>query len=291
MRNVILFIRRYHTFLLFLLLQVVCWWMLASFDRFHEGRFLGMAQDVTGSINSRYDNIEDFFHLRAENKRVHQLNDSLMNLLASNFLEIDTQQYIRDEVTTDSVKRIRRYVYRPATVIYNTVNEDKNYFQLDRGSADGIRENMAVLNADGSAVGVIVMVSEHFAQAMSLLHVQQRVNAALQRSGDFGTIEWDGAHPDKLQLKGIPKSVFLKIGDTVLTSSYSFNFPPGKLLGRVRGVLTDKRTNFHIIEVQPTANFRNLQQVFVVENLQLDEQTSLNRDARKRIEDPKKRRS
>ncbi len=291
MRNVILFIRRYHTFLFFLLLQVVCWWMLSSFNRFHEGRFLSAAQSITGSINERYDRVEDFFHLRAENKRVHQLNDSLMNLLSSNYLQVDTQQIQREEVSTDSIRRVRRYVYRPATVIYNTVNEDKNYFQIDRGAAHGIGENMAVLNADGSAVGVIVMVSENFAQAMSLLHVQQRVNVSLKRSGDFGTVEWDGTHPDKLFLKGIPKSVSLKVGDTVLTSPYSFNFPPGKMLGRVSKVLTDKRTNFHVIEVQPTANFRNLQQVFVVENLQMDEQLGLNRETRKRIEDPKKRRS
>jgi hypothetical protein len=44
-----------------------------------------------------------------------------------------------------------------------------------------------------------------------------------------------------------------------------------------------------VIEVKPAANFRNLQQVFVVENLQMDEQVNLNREARKRIEDPKNR--
>lgn len=290
MRNVLLFIRRYHTFFLFLLLQAVCWWFLASFNRFHQARFLTTAQELTGAINSRYDRVEDFFQLRAENKRVHQLNDSLLNLLRQQDLLIDTQQFVREEVSTDSTKRLRRYIYRPATVIYNSINEDKNYFQIDRGSNQGIRENMAVLNADGAAVGVIVLVSSHFAQAMSLLHVQQRVNAALKKTGEFGTVEWDGAHPDKLILKGIPKGVFLKIGDTVLTSTYSFNFPPGKLLGTVRSLSTDKSTNFHIIEVQPTANFRNLQQVFVVENLQMEEQMGLNREARKRIEDPKNRR-
>ncbi len=289
MRNVFLFIRRYHTFLLFLLLQIICWWFLASFNRFHQARFLTVAQDITGSINSRYDRVEDFFQLRAENQRVHRLNDSLMNLMIDNDLLIDTIQSVRQETSTDSIKRMRRYVYRPATVIYNTVNEEKNYFQIDRGAAHGIRENMAVLNSDGSAVGVIVLVSEHFSQAMSLLHVQQRVNAALMKTGDFGTLEWDGAHPDRLLLKGIPKSVFLKIGDTVLTSSYSFNFPPGKWLGTVSALSTDKRTNFHIIEVKPSANFRNLQQVFVVENLQMDEQVNLNKEARKRIEDPKNR--
>jgi rod shape-determining protein MreC len=290
MRNVLLFIRRYHTFFLFLLLQIICWWFLASFNRFHKARFLTVAQEVTGFVNSKYDRVEDFFQLRAENHRVHQLNDSLMNLLAENDLLVDTQQVVRTETVTDSVVRTRRYVYRAATVIYNTVNEEKNYFQIDRGSDQGVRENMAVLNADGSAVGVIVLVSPNFAQAMSLLHVQQRVNASLKKTGDFGTLEWDGVHPDRLLLKGIPKNIPLKVGDTVLTSAYSFNFPPGKMLGRVRSISSDKRTNFHVIEVQPTANFRNLQQVFVVENLQMDEQVKLNMDARKRTEDPKNRR-
>jgi rod shape-determining protein MreC len=290
MRNVFLFIRRYHTFLLFLLLQVLCWWFLASFNRFHQARFLGVAQELTGSINQRYDRVEDFFQLRAENERVHGMNDSLLNQLSENSLLVDTQQQVRQEIGTDSLKTLRRYVYRSATVIYNSINEEKNYFQIDRGAEEGIRENMAVLNSDGSAVGVIVMVSPHFAQAMSLLHVQQRVNASLKKTGDFGTLEWDGAHPDQLLLKGIPKSLFLKIGDTVVTSSYSFNFPPGKILGKVSALSTDKRTNFHIIEVKPAANFRNLQQVFVVENLQLEEQMNLNRESRKRIEDPKSRR-
>jgi cell shape-determining protein MreC len=61
------------------------------------------------------------------------------------------------------------------------------------------------------------------------------------------------------------------------------------MLGTVSALSTDKRTNFHVIEVKPAANFRNLQQVFVVENLQMDEQVNLNREARKRIEDPKNR--
>ncbi len=290
MRNVLLFIRRFHTFFLFLLLQGLSWWFLASFNRFHQARFLEVSQELTGSVNQRYDRVEDFFQLRAENNRVHALNDSLLNLLSENNLQVDTQQVVRQETTTDSVKRIRRYVYRAATVIYNSINEDKNYFQINRGANDGIRENMAVLNSDGAAVGVIVLVSPTFSQAMSLLHVQQRVNASLKKTGDFGTLEWDGIHPDRLLLKGIPKSLFLKIGDTVVTSAYSFNFPPGKVLGQVSALSTDKSTNFHIIDVRPAANFRNLQQVFVVENLQLDEQLNLNREARKRIEDPKSRR-
>jgi rod shape-determining protein MreC len=147
---------------------------------------------------------------------------------------------------------------------------------------------MAVLSSDGSAVGVVVGVSPNFSQVMSLLHVQQKVNASLKKSGDFGTIEWDGKDPRVLTLKGIPRSIEIKTGDTVLTSAYSFNFPPGYMVGTIAEVVTDKSTNFYVLKVKPTANFYHIQQVFVVENLQFTEQTLLNQEAKKRIEDPKK---
>jgi hypothetical protein len=41
--------------------------------------------------------------------------------------------------------------------------------------------------------------------------------------------------------------------------------------------------------VKPAARFNNLQQVFVVENLQFAEQENLDRETRKRIEDPKRK--
>ena len=110
----------------------------------------------------------------------------------------------------------------------------------------------------------------------------------MKKSGDFGTIEWDGKDPRLLTLRGIPKSIDIKTGDTVLTSTYSFNFPPGKLVGTIAEVVTDKSTNFYVLRVKPGARFYNLQQVFVVENLQYTEQTALNLESRKRIEDSKK---
>lgn len=197
-------------------------------------------------------------------------------------------QLVQDSIPFDTLGHYRRYYFRPATVVYNTVSSQKNYIQLNRGSNHGIKDNMAVLSSDGSAVGVVVGVSPNFCQVMSLLHVQQKVNASLKKSGDFGTIEWDGKDPRLLTLKGVPKSIEIKTGDTVVTSTYSFNFPPGYMVGTIAEVVTDKSTNFYVLKVKPGAKFYSLQQVFVVENLQYAEQISLNQEARKRIEDPKK---
>jgi rod shape-determining protein MreC len=264
-------------------------WFLFSYNRFHRAKFLGVANEVTGRVNTQYNKVEDFFTMKEENRRLHRLNDSLMNLLPVNFSIRDTSaREFRDSVPFDTAGHYRRYTYYPATVIYNTVNAQKNYFQLNRGANQGLKDNMAVISSDGSAVGIVVNVSANFAQVMSLLHTQSSVSASLKRSGDFGTVEWDGKDPRYVQLRRIPKSVEVKKGDTVLTSAVSFNFPPACMVGTIESIDLDNTTGMYVLKVKTSANFLNLQQVHVIGNADYDEQTTLNSNARKLIEEPKK---
>lgn len=289
MRNVFLFIRRYFTFLTFLILQGVALWLLFNYNRFHRAKFLGVANEMTGRINSQYNKLEDYFTLKEENRRVHQLNDSLLNLLSRNYMQRDTGlQMLQDSLPYDTLGNYRRYLLRPATVMYNTVNSQKNYIQLNRGSGQGIRDNMAVISSDGSVIGVVVNVSPNFSQVMSLLHVQQSVSASLKKTGDVGTIEWDGKDPRYLVLKRIPKTVDVKKGDTVLTSKVSFNFPPGYMIGTISEMKLDNTTGMYLLKVKTAANFYNLQQVHIIENIERDEQVKLFEETRRKIEEAKK---
>lgn len=287
MRNVFLFLRRYRTFFSFLVLQVVALWFLFNYNRFHRAKFLGVANEVTGRINTQYNKLEDFFSLREENRRVNRMNDSLLNMLASNFSRHDTSASIVQSAP-DTAGNYRRFLSRPATVVYNTVNAQKNYIQINRGAAQGIKDNMAVFSSDGYVVGVVVNVSPNFSQVMSLLHVQQKVNAAMKRTGHFGTADWDGKDPRFLTLRGIPQDAAVKKGDTVVTSPYSFNYPPGYAVGYVEEVIQDKSTNFYVLKLRTAANFFNLQQVHVFENLDRAEQAQLFQDTRNKIEQVKK---
>jgi len=289
MRNIFHFIRRYRTFFTFLVLQVVALWFLFSYNRFHRTRFLGIANEMTGRINSQYNKIEDYFTLREENRRVHRMNDSLLNLLPRNFMQRDTSvELTRDSVSYDTSGIYRRYFSRPATVVYNTINAQKNYIQINRGASQGIMDNMAVVSSDGGAVGIVVNVSANFSQVMSLLHVQNSVSASLKKTGEFGTVEWDGKDPRYLLLKRIPKTVEVKKGDTVLTSSVSFNFPPGYLVGTIADIQLDNTTGMYLLKLKTATNFYNLQQVHVIGNMEYDEQTRLNTETKKKIEQTKK---
>lgn len=274
--------------LVFLVLQGIALWMLFKYNRFHKAAFLGVASEVTGTINTRVDKVDDYFHLSDENRRLHRMNDSLLNRLRSNFVPLDTTAtLVVDSTKYDTVSGPRRYFYRDAKVVYNSVNEESNYLQLARGAAQGVRDNMAVLNSSGEAVGVVVAVSPNFSQVMSLLHVKSRVTAALKKTGDYGTLEWDAVNPRFLTLKGIPRNVTVARGDTVVTSVYSYNFPPGFVVGRVESIATEKASGFYVLKIRTAVNFNSIQQVFVVENLQRDEQLQLQQDTDKKIEQKK----
>ena len=286
MRNIFLFLRRYSTFLSFLVLQVIALVILFRYNKYQRAVFLGKANELTGYFNSKYNNVEDFFYLLNENKRVHEMNDSLRNLLYSNFMIPNTGVVIiSDTAKYDTIGKVRRYFSRAAQVVGNSVNEEKNYIQLNRGSKHGISDNMAVINSDGAAVGVVVNVSENFSQVMSLLHVQSKVNAMIKNSRNNGRIEWNGKNPLFLTLKDIPKSDAVAVGDSVLTGLYSYNFPPGLLIGTVEEIVNDKQTNFYVLKIKTGVNFQNLQQVFVIENLQRKEQLELDKATHKKIDE------
>ena len=289
MRNIFLFIRRFFTVIVFLALQVLALWFLFNYNRFHKAQGLGVASEATGWFNSRYNTLEDFFKLKEENRLLLKMNDSLINLLSSNFAEIDTAvSIVKDSLPYDTLGNFRHYAWRDAQVMYSTVNSEKNYVQLNRGSNQGIKDNMGVFSSDGGLVGQVVNVSPNFSQVMSLLHVQNKVNVQVKKYKNSGTLSWDGKDPRFLTLTNIPKNDSLIRGDTIVTGNYSLSFPPGHLVGTVAEIIPDPSTNFYVLKIRTAANFQNLQHVMVVENLQYDDQDNLLKETIKKIEDPKK---
>ncbi|RYF83256.1 MAG: rod shape-determining protein MreC [Chitinophagaceae bacterium] len=288
MRNIFLFLRRYFTFFTFFLLQLAALWMLFNYNRFHRAAFLGVANEFTGRVNTQVDKLDDYFHQGEENKRLHRVNDSLVNLLKSNLDIRDTaQRVVTDTLRNDSTISVVRYMWRDAKVVYNSVNNEQNYLQLNRGSKYGIRDNMAVLSSDLGIVGVVVNVSPNFCQVMSLLNVQNSVSASHKNTGTLGKVEWDAKDPRFVSFKGLSRSTTVKVGDSVMTSRYSYNFPPNYLIGTISEIGSDPETGFYLLKVKTAVNFTTIQQVFVVENLQREEQLQLMKDTEKKIDEQK----
>jgi len=275
MKNIFIFIRRYFNFLFFLVLQIVSIVFLVNYNDTHEAAFAGVANEVTGIINSQYNKVQNYFHLRENNRLLLEENSRLKNLLHINFENPDsTQVSVLDSLIRDTLGRQRKYTWLPAKVINNTVSQQMNYLSLHRGALQGVKKDMAVIGPQG-VVGTVIFVDENYSRVMSLLNRNSRVSSMLKKEGIPGSVEWDGKDPHFLTLKNIPKSVAVAKGDTVVTSRYSSNFPSSIMVGTIDDIAKDPGSNFYIIRLKTATNFYILEYVNLVENVQWEEQRRL----------------
>lgn len=254
--------------------------MLFKYNKFHEAAFMGVAGEVTGRISERYNNVEYYLRLKKVNESLVQENAKLRNMLKLDFQAPDSsQKFVLDSFRIDSLEKFRRYLYLPAKVINNSVTYQTNYITISRGTLQGVQKDMTVISSDG-IVGTVINVSNNMATIMSLLHRQNRVSSSLKKTGETGTVEWDGKDPQVLTLRNIPKSAPVKVGDTVVTGINS-SFPPGHTVGYVTAFESEPASNFYVISLRPATNFFNVQFVYVVKNLQKEEQDALEKSTTK----------
>ncbi len=271
MRNLVIFIRRYFNFFLFLVIEICCLIWVFRKNAYQRSAFLNSTNILTSRLYQRYNDVEYYFHLRAVNDSLVTENTRLRNALPGDFDHIDSTS----KTATDTVSR-RRFLYLPAKVVNNSVNNATNTITIHRGSKQGITPNMGVVSTSG-VVGIVRNVSDNYAVVISLLNKDTRISAKLLKTGDFGSVRWDLDHPNPEYgtLTDIPKTVKLRKGDSIVTSGYSTLFPENIMVGYVDETGSVPSSNFHTIRIRFSTNFYNLQYVYVIKNLLDTEQKKL----------------
>lgn len=276
MRNIFLFIRIYFNFIFFLFLMGLSFYMLFSYNRYHHTVYSAAANEVTGKISKQFNNVEYYFQLKKTNDSLVKANEILYNKLKQDFEMPDTVNKIAiDTIKIDSLQQQRKYLYMQAKVVMNSVSQPNNYIELHRGALQGIHPDMGAIDANNAVIGTVMGVSDNYSVVMSLLHEQSNLSARLKKSGETGTVIWDGKNPEILLLKDIPKTVKISSGDTVITSGFSDRFPSGLLVGYVKDIINDKTMSTYIVRIKAAANFQNLQYSYIISNVQKDEPQQL----------------
>ncbi len=275
MRNVFLFLKRYSVFIFFLVMQGVALSMLFSYNRFHQTAYGMFSNEVAGELNKKVNGVETFFTLNKQNESLREENAKLLSYLPSGSLYADTAfRLVSDTALVDSLAGFRQFQYFSAKIISNSVFLQQNIIVLHRGSDQGIEPNMAVVGTDG-LIGTVVNVSKNMSIVMSLLHRQSKVIAVLKKGSGLGEVSWDGKDPRFLVLNKIPKTIEVKKGDTVVTSTYSDKFPPGLPIGFVEKVEQDQETNTYKLKIKTAVDFYTVQHAYVVKNLLQEEMDKL----------------
>jgi rod shape-determining protein MreC len=133
---------------------------------------------------------------------------------------------------------------------------------IDRGTNDGVRENLGVI-APGGVVGrVMGQPLPHAARVQLLTGRNAGAGALLERAAAEGVVT-GGSDDPPLHMQFVNKSYDVTVGDRVLTSGHDSVFPVGFLIGTVSRV--DRSSGMHLqIAVRPAVNFSHLTLVLIL---------------------------
>ncbi len=256
MRNLILLLGRYGSFLLFLFLELLCFFLIVQFNEGQSAILVNSYNNISRYVDERSENASNYLKL-------FQVVDSLAAEnadLKERIIAMEDQG--RELQATDSVPQ---FVFDKAQVINNSVRQNNNYLFINKGSRDSVDTHMGVIGKNG-VVGIIRAINDRYSVAMSVLHRQSRISARLKNTNYFGTIVWKDRDPTRVYLDDVPKHVPLQKRDTIETSGYSSIFPPGIPIGQIDTTWVPKGSSSYVARVKLFEDLANLDYIYLVRN-------------------------
>ena len=273
MRNLIVFIWKHYFFFLFLSLETIYVYLIVQNNYFQRAGFISSSNNLSGSIFQTYNNANQYLHLKETNAQLARENAILLEKTLSSYRITN----VAIQKVNDSIYK-QKYQYLSAKVVNNSTNRRSNYLTINVGSRQGVEPDMAVISSSG-VVGIVKDVSDNFSSVMSLLHKDLKISSKIKKEGSFGPLSWEGENYGYATLNDIPTHVPLIKGDTIVTSAYSSIFPEGILVGIVESFERKEGENFFSVNVQLSTEFKKLDYVYVINNMEKQEQDQLEKQS------------
>lgn len=158
------------------------------------------------------------------------------------------------------------YELLPAQVIARDPSQWFETITINRGYADGVETNMAVVTAEG-LVGNVTKVSRNSAHVLLLTDSRRAVSALVQRTREPGAVGIVEGYPEEkgsLRMINIPPEAKLQAGDTVISAGLGGVFPKGLIIGHIVETGSDQFGLLQQAIIRPAVDFNRLEEVFVV---------------------------
>ena len=139
-------------------------------------------------------------------------------------------------------------------------------FTLDKGTADGVAVNDAVISDRGYLLGMVVEADPTSCKVMTILHPSFNAAGVVSRTRENGIINGstDYAGDGLCVLTNLERATETKMGDQVITTGLGGVFPPDLLVGTVQKVEPEVSGKSSIAVVRPGADPRTVKHVFVI---------------------------
>lgn len=277
MRNLLHFLVRYSSWLLFAFYIVIACGLLFTRNPYQHHLYLTSAGAIGAGLHDVSSNITGYFSLRDINDDLQRQTATLQAEVLQLREELQSYRELEMQDSLRALDTIGRFNFVIASVINNSISRPNNFITINKGRLDGIEPEMGVLDQNG-VVGVVNVVSDHYARIISLLNPNFRFSCKLRGSEPFGSLVWDGQDPQYALLEELPKHTQFHKGDTIVTTGYSTVFPAGIPVGVIEGRAHGEDDNFFTLRIRLLTDFTALSTVKVITNTDLEEIKSIETD-------------
>ena len=273
MQQIINFILKNSTRLLFLLLLITSLTLVVKSHSYHRSELVNTANVVSGNYYKKTKEVNTYFNLKVENDALAKENAYLKKML---FNKKDSVSLL----PKDSTKGFDKIEVIQTRVINNTYNTSENYLTLNSGSLLGIKADMGVVSSQG-IVGIVEKTSKNFATVLSVLNMKSQINAKIKKSNHFGSLIWDAKNAGFVQLIDVPRLASVQKGDTIVTGGRSTIFPENIPVGIIDKIFTNSENNYYTLNIRLFSDMTNLNHVYVIKNKQSTEINTLETETKK----------
>ncbi|HEX6213163.1 MAG TPA: rod shape-determining protein MreC [Methylomirabilota bacterium] len=230
-------------------LQAVAFGIVSEVQRVGAG--------IVQGVSSLWGGYVDLRGLREENEQLRRdLGEARLLLQQERALAARSAQLqdLLDLKTTAGLETVA------AEVVAAGATPDFRTVTIDRGTAAGLRPDMAVL-APGGVVGRLIVPGARASKIQLLIDRNAAAGAIVERTRAQGVAV--GVGEGHLRLDFVAATADVQVGDTVATSGIDGIYPKGFLIGRVDHVERGG-SGYRLIRVQPAVDFSSLEEVLVV---------------------------
>jgi rod shape-determining protein MreC len=229
-----------------------------------EAAAFGMFAEVQRSISSGVSVFRRGWSGYVGLRHVKMDNEALRRQLADAEVQLQEQRALADrslglEKLLDLRDRSNLQTLA-AEIIAAGATPDFRTLTIDKGAANGLQADMAVI-APAGVVGRVVVPSTRAAKVQMLIDRNAAAGAIVERTRAQGVVV--GIGDDRLRLEYVSEVSDVVVGDMVVTSGIDGIYPKGFIIGRVEAV---ERTggSYKQITIKPAVDFSSLEEVLVV---------------------------
>jgi rod shape-determining protein MreC len=146
--------------------------------------------------------------------------------------------------------------------LFNTADNAQDII-LDKGSKDGLRSGLGVINETGIIIGKIIEAKDHSARACLTTGSDCQLAAAvLNQAKTIGLSE--GELGLTIKMNFIPQMEKIEPNDILITSGLGDDIPRGLVIGRVSQINNQSNEIWQDVTIEPLADLHNLTVVSVI---------------------------